>query len=148
MVSFGIVLYQDIKERQVYWFLFPIIAISGALLFCFKTTIEMFMGSIFINLTLISLLIFIIFFYSKVKLGYPLNQVLGLGDILFFFAIALSFSSISFIILFVSSLIFSLLIHLLINKGQNVPLAGYMSLFFGITYLSLWLGLISSVYQI
>jgi hypothetical protein len=68
-----------------------------------------------------------------------------------FFVLAFSFSSISFIILFVFGLIFSLVLHLLLkkkSKHSTVPLAGYLSLFFSIAYVSHWGGILKSVYII
>jgi len=145
----GFILYQDVKERQVYWFLFPIIALCAGFLFFFKTLSVVFLASIMLNLIFVSILLLVIFFYTKLKLKTNFKQVFGLGDVLFFFAIAGSFSSISFMVIFTSALIFSLAIHLLLKSNvQSVPLAGYMSLFFGLTYLGFWTGLINSVYQI
>jgi hypothetical protein len=68
-----------------------------------------------------------------------------------FFALVFSFSSVSFIIIFICSLVFSLVIHLSVkqkSKYKTIPLAGYMSLFFLITYVSYWSGLIGGLYKI
>ena len=54
ILTFGAILYQDIKERQVYWFLFPIVALSVGLLFFYETLSELFLVSILINLVFLA----------------------------------------------------------------------------------------------
>jgi hypothetical protein len=64
-------------------------------------------------------------------------------------ALAFTFSSVSFLIVFVFGLIFSLVMHLSLknrSEHKNVPLAGYLSMFFAITYMANWFGVIKSVY--
>lgn len=149
LFTFGLIFYQDIKERQVYWFLFPLVGICVGSLFFFKTLSELFIAAIVINVLFVSILLLGIFLYAKFKL--KSQKVIGLGDILFFLASAFAFSTISFIVIFIGSLIFSLVLHSAIAKNRNavtVPLAGYMSLFFGLTYIAYWSGIIQSVYQI
>lgn len=61
-----------------------------------------------------------------------LNVSFGLGDILFFYAFALGFPTATFLILFVSSILFSLMVSLIQKKKKTesgIPLAGLMSLF-------------------
>ena len=149
IIVFGCILYQDVKERQVYWFLFPASGLCCAVLFYFKTIKELFYLSILINLIVVFILLLTVYLYTKFKIKTGFKNVFGLGDVLLFLALALSFSSVSFIVLFSSALIFSLVLHLVLNKKQtSVPLAGYMSLFFGFTYLAHWLGFIDSLYNI
>lgn len=142
---------QDMKERQVYWFLFPIIAICSGILLYKNMFLEVFFTTILINLIFILLLLTVVFLYSKIKLKTSIKNTFGLGDVLLFFALIFTFSSVSFLILFVFGLVFSLIIHLVIkrnSKHKTVPLAGYLSLFFSIIYLSHWLGFMPSVYTI
>ncbi|MFT6637664.1 MAG: hypothetical protein ACJAYP_000220 [Flavobacterium sp.] len=57
-----------------------------------------------------------------------------------FFSLCFLFPTIIFWVLFLTSLIFSLLIHFFVKKDTNIPLAGYMSLFFAsILFTSLFL---------
>jgi hypothetical protein len=68
-----------------------------------------------------------------------------------FIGLIFSFSTISFLTIFVFSLLFTLVTHLIIkqySKLQSVPLAGYISLFFGLTYLSYWSGITTSLYSL
>lgn len=149
--SFLIVLWQDVQSREVYWFLFPIIGVCCGFLYFLNTMPELFLISIFMNLIFLSILLLVIYLYSKYKLKSSLKTSIGSGDVLLFFALCLSFSSVSFITCFVLSLTFSLVLHLLFKKRDSiktVPLAGYMSLFFVLVYLGSWTGLIDSLYII
>lgn len=143
------IFYQDTKERLVYWFLFPIIGLCNGIIFYYNTLPELFLSSILINILFISLLLLIIYLYAKFKLKSSFYKVFGIGDVCFFLASAFAFSSISFLVIFTSALIFSYLLHLVAQKKrQSVPLAGYMSLFFCVSYMGYWVGAINSVYQI
>lgn len=145
------VLYQDIKERQVYWFLFPIVALCSGILLYQNTFFQFFYTTIIINLVFVGLLIGVIYLYSKLKLKTSLSNTFGLGDGLLFLALAFSFSSVSFLILFVFGLVFSFVLHLFLKqrtKQETVPLAGYLSLFFAIAYISHWTSILKSVYTI
>jgi len=145
------VFFQDIKERQVYWFLFPVIAICTGILLYNNLLTEVFFMTLLINISFVLILLGVVYLYSKFKLKTGLSQTFGLGDGLLFFALAFTFSSISFITLFVFGLIFSLAIHLVLkrkSKYKTVPLAGYISLFFVICYMSYWAGILKSVYTI
>lgn len=152
ILSFLIILIQDIRNRAVYWFLFPLSGLCAGILYYNDTLSELFAASIVINLTFIGLLIAIVFIYAKLKLKTSLKHVIGLGDVLLFVALAFSFSSVSFLILFIFSLVFALVIHKVIKPQPKykdlIPLAGYMSLFFAITYLAFWIGITPSLYTL
>ena len=83
------------------------------------------------NSLLISTIVIILYVYTKLiaKIKF-LNHSFGLGDLLFFYAISLGFPTLTFIILFTFSILFSCLVYFLFKKNKStVPLAGYMSLF-------------------
>jgi hypothetical protein len=135
---FFLILYQDCKYRKVFWFLYPIVGILVFLLHINFVPIYTALINAGINLLFTSTLLLVCYLYAAVKLKKPLlNEVFGLGDLLFFISISFSFSIVSFFVLFVFSLIFSLLLHFVLKHKQieiTVPLAGYMSLFFGVIY--------------
>ena len=134
---FFLVFFQDSKDRNVYWFLYPIIGVLVFVLQIKEISIYPALINGGFNLGFVFLLILVCFVYAKLKLQQPLSEVFGLGDILFFIAIAFSFSMVSFLILFVFALLFSLLLHLVLKRRQTdktVPLAGNMALFFGVVY--------------
>lgn len=147
---FGI-LYQDIKERQVYWFLFPIVGISAGLLFYLNTLPELFLLTVSINLIFVIIMLVVLFAYVKIRMRSKFKDVFGIGDLLLFLMLCFSFSNMSFYVIFISGLISSLVLHLIINKKRkenDVPLAGYMSGFFLLTFLSFWLGIINDLYSL
>lgn len=149
--ALGLIFYQDLKDRQVYWFLFPLFSICSAILFYNNTLPELFYVAILMNLIFISIVLITLFLYSKLKLKSKLSDVFGLGDALLFIGLIFSFSTISFLVIFVFSLAFALFVHLIIkqySKFPSVPLAGYMSLFFGMAYISHWVGITSSLYAL
>jgi hypothetical protein len=146
-----LVFYQDTRDRKVYWFAFPLIALCCGFLYYQHSLMELFYTSIIINLIFVGLLFMVIYLYSKFKLKTDFKNTFGFGDTLLFLALAFSFSSVSFITLFVFSLIFALVLHLLYKKRyklKTVPLAGYMSLFFCLVYIAYWLGFVNQLYVI
>lgn len=76
-----------------------------------------------------------------------LSQALGFGDILFFLVFAVGFPLETFLWLFVSSLVFSLIFHILtkgIRKDETIPLAGFQALFlFVILFINLAFGIVN-----
>ena len=150
-MSLLLVLYQDTKARLVYWFLFPVIGICSGVLLYKSMFFELFKTTVIINLAFVSFLILVVYSYSKLKLKTSIAQTFGLGDALLFFALAFTFSSVSFLVLFVFGLVFSLVLHLFLknrSEHKNVPLAGYLSLFFSIAYVAHWLGILKLVYTL
>lgn len=150
LFSLGYIVWQDIKERRVYWFLFPLVGVFCAILHYKNTLPELFLIAVSVNVVFVLVLIAVIFLYARLKMKAKINDVFGWGDAFLFIGLAFSFSTISFIIIFISALIFSLVVHLFLKKDKHetIPLAGYMCVFFGIAYLSHWSGLIDSVYII
>jgi hypothetical protein len=139
VLIFFIILFQDSKERMVYWFLFPLVGLIAFVIQINQTTFLISATNSVMNLCFVFIILSVCYFYTKVKLKrHFTNDVLGIGDILFFIFISFSFASISFVVLFVFSLLFSLFLHLYFKNKKNnqtVPLAGYMSLFFATVYL-------------
>lgn len=136
---FLFVFIQDYKDREVFWFLYPGIGILAFVLQMEFVSIYTALLNISLNLLFILILLLVCYTYTKFKLQRSfLKEVFGLGDVLFFIFIAFSFAIVSFLILFVFALVFSLLLHLILQYKQTektVPLAGYMSLFFGVVYV-------------
>lgn len=150
IATLELILFQDIKDRRVYWFLFPLVGLLCGVLHYLNTLPELFYMSVGMNMIFTIILLLSVFLYTKFKLKVAFSEAFGFGDVLFFLAVSLSFSTISFVVLFICALIFSLVLHLILKKQSKtaVPLAGYMSLFFVVTYLGHWLGFINSVYSI
>lgn len=152
IVAFLFVFLQDNKDRYVYWFLFPIIGVLCGLLFYNSTLPELFLASVLFNSLFVLILVLVLLLYAYFKLKTSLFNTIGLGDILLFVSLTVSFSTIAFIVIFISALFFSLVLHLyktrFLKTQTTVPLAGYMSLFFLMSYLVHWVGNINVVYVI
>lgn len=151
VLAFGLVTIQDIKERKVFWFLFPIIGIIAGILHFRDTMTELFLVSVLLNISFVLFLLIIVFLYSRFKLKTSVKNTFGMGDALLFIALAFTFSTVSFLIIFVGALLFSLILHMILNKkkeANTVPLAGYMCLFFILTFICYWNNLIADLYLI
>ncbi len=136
----GMIAYQDLKQRSVTWILFPIMGIlMGLIHFAHSSPKLFFVGSV-ANILLVSTIITILFMYTKyIAHKQFLNVSMGLGDLLFFYMFALGFPTFTFVYLFVTSILFSLFMHLMIKsirRTDTIPLAGFMGLFLiGVTVL-------------
>lgn len=134
----GILLYQDIKERKVsLWVLFSGIIVGGTLHFLHQDSM-VFLYNIGITISFVILIFGVLWVYASVKLKRNIFDVFGLGDLLFFILLAVSLPIVSFLMVFVFSLIFSLVLFLLLKKSftnKTVPLAGLQSLFFGLVLI-------------
>ncbi len=136
IIPLAIIAYQDCKDRLVYWFLYPIIGVVAFVIQIGYLPWKLVVLNSFMNLLFVALLLSISFIYLKVR-ELSLKNAIGLGDVLFFTFLSFGFVTITFVILFIFSLVFSLLLHFFIkhkSSFQTVPLAGYMSLFFGVVY--------------
>ncbi len=133
----GSIFFQDIKERLVSWFLFPLLAIFlGFVFYDTVATPYFFILSVVTNMALVTLIVLILFGYAKFILKKKfIDHSFGMGDLLFFYAMAVGFPSVTFIVLFAGGIFFSLLLFLALKKRRamaTVPLAGYMALYIAI----------------
>ncbi len=138
-----IIMYQDLKDREVTWFIFPILIGLLGLLHYHHTQRINFLYAILINAGILVVIMGLLYLYTLIKIKRPFfEEVFGVGDLLFFVALAIGFPTMTFIVLFVFSLIFSLLVWLMIKKKakhNTVPLAGYMSVFLTMTFIMQWI---------
>lgn len=154
LIVLVLISYQDFKDKQVWAFLFPVYALCGTLLFFEASQSNIYLLNIVINLSFISIILLVSFTVAKFVFKKKfLNSSIGLGDILFFVAFAISFPSISFLNFFTFSILFALLLVgvrglLSSSKFRSVPLAGCMSLFLIGVYLSHWMGWYDSIYYL
>jgi len=133
MISCGIIAYQDVRDRMVVWTLFPLTALLFSLLHLYHSSWNQFAVFATINILLVTAILLILFLYTKnVQKRKFLNYSFGLGDLLFFYAFALGFPTVTFILLFVGAIFFSLAVYFLLKSKhatETVPLAGLMGLF-------------------
>jgi len=142
VIGYGIMAYQDIRDREVLWVLFPMLGTCLALTFGLQVGLSLFALTILINLVLTSCVIFLLWTVTRFLFRKPfLNVSFGLGDLLLLYMIALGFPTMTFVHLLVGSLLFSLVAFFLMKvllRTETVPLAGLMGLFLmAMTLLSL-----------
>jgi hypothetical protein len=143
LIALIIIFLQDYKQRAVNIFLFAAVAILGGWLYWSNTITQVYLVNVAINMLFIAILFLTILLYAKLKLKQPVTEVFGLGDALFFMAVSVMFASVSFMVIFIGALLFSLITHLILKNNQvhqSVPLAGYMSLFIVGCYVVIWSG--------
>lgn len=139
-----LILYQDFRFQAVSWIFF----IIGFFLIIILSVKVNSLSNLFFNLSINALFILfqlsIIYFFSWFKYKKRRNifkSVFGFGDLLFLIMIIPLFSPLNFIVFFIASIVFSLLVYSIINwlriyKKQRVPLAGLQSLFLSIVIIS------------
>ncbi len=127
--------YQDLKTRSVSWYLFPLLALSGgALTFSELRSPGLLLYYIAINcgfLVLQYLLLKLWLFLRNGRNTTVIDHSIGKGDLLFLLATCCFFSPVNFILFYMLSLLFSLLLYIFIRRWhffsgdfKTVPLAG------------------------
>ncbi len=93
------------------------------------------MSSIYItNMLFFIVIIAVLVLYMSLKnrkLLNPFSHYFGLGDLLFFISITPLFLNFNYILFFILSMIFSIVLYLLFQKGmkeKTIPLAGFSAL--------------------
>lgn len=127
------IFFQDMKERKVSLYLFIVAMVLGALLYFQKEPQIVFTLNIGVNLGIVLSIFGIIWAYTQLKLKQKISTAFGLGDLLFFCVLAVSMPIVSFLVVFVFSLLFSLIVFKTLKnslKEKTVPLAGLQALFF------------------
>lgn len=130
-ISFGIMLYQDIKYRHIHIGL-PILVFVVSI-YMNKDIIALFDGLksvVFIGINFISIVAY--FSIKKSKFQNPFKQHIGIGDLVFLIAVIPLFSFRNYMLFFISGMILSLVLYAVFqNKSEQktIPLAGYLSLY-------------------
>lgn len=124
--------YQDFKERQVSVFLFLLLCVCGVWLNLNTTNYIDFTISTVINICFVIIQLVLLLFYFKIKKSTKsLNDLLGLGDIVFLLISSIYMGISGFIWYYVVGISLSLLIALIMNWNTNsstIPLAGILSI--------------------
>lgn len=131
LVLFGIVFFQDITQRAIWWFLPLAIFVAGLL------NISEYRELAFLLYNVIFVCVLMLFLTIYIKLRFKKNPkelltFFGLGDILILLSITPFFSFNTFIYVFTFGTCFSILTHLTVSffrKQKTVPYAGYLSIF-------------------
>lgn len=127
----GVVFWQDIKSRAIWWFLPLMIFVSG--IFVRSSIVEY--VDILWNVFFVGGMMILLAGYVRIRFGKRINEFaryFALGDVLMLLAITPFFPFGTFVYIFTFGTCFSLLAHIVasIFKAQKtVPYAGYLSLF-------------------
>ena len=142
--------YQDIRERQIYVLLLASLGILlGSIHFMMWDSWYLFGMNIAINLLLVGGILAVLFLVTRwVFKKRFLDHSFGKGDLILFGVLALAHPSVTFVILFVCALIFSLILTFVLQpRTKEVPLAGYMCLFHFLISALAWLPGFPSLYS-
>lgn len=139
LFSLVIVFVQDWKHREIHLIL-PIVIFSTSFFIIPVKSLTLFkiilFNSSFFLITL-GLLIFYMSFKFKRFLN-PFQHYFGLGDLLFYIAVTPLFLLQNYILFFILSMLFAIVLQLSLKKvlkKQTVPLAGFTALFLFIIIL-------------
>lgn len=132
LLLLGIIVFQDFMSRSIHWLTLPPLFIG---LFFYKLEIVSFYA-ILLNLIFISIIMGSLVVYLRIRQKTwvnPTKSFFGWGDILFLLAITPVEDNRSFMFLFISGTLFSLLLTLLLRmttiKIETIPYAGMFSIF-------------------
>lgn len=133
------VLYYDVKHRLIH-IIWPILIFSlTAIINYFSVNLTL--NDVIYNMGFVCINILGLTMYFSLKSkGFinPIDTSIGLGDVVFFLAITPLFNFKSYILFFISGLVFSLLAHVItlrFKKVKTIPLAGYLSLFLAMSLI-------------
>lgn len=128
-----IIVFQDLKFRKIHVAL-PLL-IFGLSLFISKEKFDLPIKIIITNLVFFIIVIGFLVLYMSLKnrkFLNPFTNYFGLGDFLFYMSIAPLFVTFNYILFFILSMVFSIIMQLSLRKmmdEKSVPLAGFSSLF-------------------
>ncbi len=145
------VFYQDLKERKVMLFLMLGLLLLGGFLHSSFQLFEIFLLYIGINISVIGCILLILVLYTRWVMKKKLFEVFGLGDLLFFLILAVSFPVPTFLILFSSSLLFAFVAFIALKpslKESTIPLAGFQALFISLIVTSNLIFNFTNLYRI
>ena len=121
---------QDFRERQVYVYCYPLLAISAlGVQYTHCGFGDLFIENVIVNSSILLVQFGIIAVYFKYVRGTALKAAIGLGDLLFYFCLTLFMSVPVFIVFNILSLLTVIVLYLLVRKQlaihrNSIPLAG------------------------
>lgn len=134
IVLLFIIAYQDFKHRAIWWFIIPLVCLIQIYVSIVEVGFSLFSEFAIINcivvaFQLLALYLYLRFRYRLKTISGLFHKYLGLGDVLFFFVLALAFSPVNFVLFLVLILVLSLIISAFVKTvKQSVPLAGILAL--------------------
>lgn len=135
LLLLSVVLFQDLKQRQISWFLIPLLLVSFIAQGLFRIPANELIHYTMFNIGFVFVQLVILTAYISIKnkrLVNIINSYLGIGDVLFIATVAAAFSPLNFIIFYIAALLFTLLVFLVVKLltkklSKEIPLAGAMA---------------------
>lgn len=132
LVCLGFLFVQDVKNRRIHVVLpIAVFGLSAALVWIKTHAV---MGRALSNVLFFLVVLGILILYMTIrqkKFSNPFENYFGLGDLLFYLAITPLFVLRGYILFFIGSMIFAIVMQLALRKRmkeQTVPLAGFSAL--------------------
>ena len=134
----AILAYQDFKTLSVSRvLLISLVIIQFLIGILGERDMEFFLQTSIVNVILITLQLFLVSLYFKMKAKMRfVNTIMGVGDLLFLLFVCFLFSPLNLEMFLLLSFILTLAIHLVWkDRNTKIPLIGYMALFSGIVLI-------------
>ena len=131
------IFYEDISDQKISLWALVLVFTMGVYLHYTAVPQEVFLTQFYRNISGVALLLVFLATYVHLRFKTGLFKLFGSGDAIFFVVLAVSLSTSAFVLLFVSSLVFSLVITLCFPKKiqpRTIPLAGLQALFFSLVF--------------
>lgn len=148
LLLLAVVLFQDLKQRQISWFLIPLLLVSFIAQGLFRIPANELMHYTMFNIGFIVVQLVILTAYISIKnkrLVNIINSYLGIGDVLFIATVAAAFSPLNFIVFYITALLFTLFVFVVVKLltkklSKEIPLAGAMAaVMIGLILVNQWL---------
>ncbi|MBX2828090.1 MAG: hypothetical protein KTR22_08000 [Flavobacteriaceae bacterium] len=131
-VFLGIIGFQDFKYRAIHFLLVILVFAAGVSLLIFNAVpIAIFA----VTLLFITLMVTLLWLYLSAKNGRwinPFKKYIGLGDVLFFFAVTPLFAVQNYLFFFTTGMVVALFLALLYFRKKHqasIPLAGILAFY-------------------
>ena len=125
LLILSMITYQDCKERQVNWILFPVAFFLSIVNSLRHVTADKLLLDAGLNAIMIAILFLFLLMYTKIRFKGQkgLWQLIGVGDLLLFVLLSVNFALLNFVLFCLISLIVSLGTSVF-YKYKTIPLAG------------------------
>lgn len=132
-----ILAYQDFTKYSVSLLWLIILIVLQFIIGVYTIGFESILLNVVINISITLFQLIILMLYFKIKKTTRnesfINNVLGLGDIIYFIFLSVAFSPINYLFFLITSLILTLVIHLiLMNRHEKIALIGYLSILYSL----------------
>lgn len=138
IASFILICLEDVKYRMVYALNYVFCGVTGFLLHVRMVGLLPALASSAVNVLFAAIVVTVAFAYSRLVMKKAfVNVSIGSGDLVFFGFLTLGLPTVTYITLFIFSLVFALILNFaseLRKPQRDVPLAGYMAIFYAVIY--------------